>query len=182
MQYASVLAQDREGRLWFRGGASRKLTRVSSVTEAAGVLSRTRRQIYRCLHDGSLISVSKLLGEWLIDFDSVERLRANVPMKRRLPGRFQVFFPEFRVGALNPGKERVLIVSRLLEQGGVADIRWLVHTYGAKGIRQVVSEEGNRLLSRRTLHFWSLLFGVPPRPSRVEKGSDPWDGRHREVA
>lgn len=178
MKYNKILSEDSVGRIWYRSNDNPHFREVFSVTKAAKILKRTRRQVYRYIKAGILKTAGKMLGEWLITQDSANLVQANPLMVQPLPSRFKRFFPEFRIQDINPGKDRITVISRLLEQGDLNDIRWLIKRYGSEELKKVVIHEGNRLLSPRALRQWLLFFGIFKKPNKNKnRFKNPWDSR-----
>ena len=148
-----------EGRLRLSGHGTRS---VCTVSRACRLLRRSRRQVYRYLRSGDLVVVGKLLGEWLVERKSVERLARNPLTVQPVPSHLQPLLPEYRVESLNAGRDRVLIVSRVLELGGLEQVRWALRRYPRQEIARIVRDDGARLLSPRSLKLWSLTFAVQP--------------------
>ena len=63
------------------------------------------------------------------------------------------------------GWERVL-VERVMERGELADMRWLLRTFGRDRLRRFLEERGRRVLPPRELCFWSWACGVPDSVAR----------------
>lgn len=176
MKYAYVLAQDASGGLRLRaGGCSR---RVVTVTQACRLLRRTRRQVYRHIRAGAIEPRGKILGEWVLDADSVGRLAGRPLTAQPLPSRLQAYFPEHEVSRLNAGRDNILVISRILEGGGLGDLRWLFRRYGRAEIRRCVREEGRRLLGPRSLRLWSLLLKVRPDAATAWRADAVWPGEN----
>ncbi len=172
-----ALNQDPEGALWLRKGLAPP-RQVMIVAEACRRLRRTRRQIYRLMKAGRLGPREKLLGEWLLDQRAVENL-ARAPLAAQpLPRGLKPLFPEYDPKALNAGKDKALVITRVLESGGRKDLRWLLKRYPRREIQRTLAEEGNRLLSARSRRLWSLVFKTTPRALPSWRRADPWRGRH----
>ncbi|OGR88122.1 MAG: hypothetical protein A3J74_06750 [Elusimicrobia bacterium RIFCSPHIGHO2_02_FULL_57_9] len=173
MKIDSILAREEGGALWYkrRGDRSR---RACTVSEAVKILGRTRRQVYRYIEDGTLPALDKFLGEWLLDFSSVEQAAARPLSRQPLPEHLGVFFPEYSLLALNAGRDRVLIMARLLDGGGMGAVRWLFNRYKLNELRVFLKQEGKRLLSARSLRWWSLVLNVEPRALPSWRAADPW--------
>ncbi len=167
------MGQDAGGALWLEKGLQPP-RRVVTVTTACQRLHRTRRQVYRLMKAGLLGNPEMLLGEWLLDQATVERLAREPLSAQPLPGRLQPLFPEYAPKALNVGKDRMLIIARVLESGGREDLRWLLKRYPGREIQRVIMEEGSRLLSTRSRKLWSLVFEATPLPLAAWRRADPW--------
>ena len=178
MKYINNLAEDTDGRIWYKGADRTRFEEVSSVLKAAQILKKTRRQIYRYIKTGILRTTGKMLGEWLITQDSINILLSSPLMVQPLPRKTQRYFPEFSIDNLNPGKYRLIVMSRLLEQGDMNDIRWLLKRYGSNEIIRMISQEGERLLSPKALRQWSLFFGISGKLNKSRnRFTNPWDNR-----
>ena len=166
------------GRLWYRSGNNPHFKEVRSVLKAAQILKKTRRQIYRYIKKGILRATGKILGEWLITQESINLLASSPLMVHPLPRKTQRYFPEYRIDELNAGKDRITVISRLLEQGDLNDIRWLLERYGDNEIKKVITQEGVRLLSSKALRQWSLFFNISEKPDkRRNRFKNPWNSR-----
>jgi hypothetical protein len=52
------------------------------------------------------------------------------------------------------------ILARILEFGGIAEVRWALATYGRDRIHRFFREVGHPELSERTRTFWRAVFGA----------------------
>ncbi len=150
-----------ERALWLKPGPGRRARRACTVSEACRLLRRSRRQVYRLMREGVVEARGKFLGEWLLDHASLERLRDRPAQRQRLPRSFQPLFPEYDAATLNPGRDREVVLSRLLEHGGLRGIRWALRRFSAAELGDFLREDGARTLTPRTLGFWSLFLGMP---------------------
>lgn len=150
---------------------------VCTVEVACRTLHRSRRQVYRYLASGDLIPAGKMLGQCLVEQDSVARLSGSPMAIQPVPSRLQRLFPEHDLVRLNVGRDRDLILSRILESGSLADAKWAFQRYGAPAIALFLEAEGARVLSSRSLRFWSLYLGVKPRPAPAWRDTSPWHDR-----
>ena len=50
------------------------------------------------------------------------------------------------------------ILPRVLESGGMAEVRWAIATYGRDRIHRFLRDVGHPELSPRTLTFWRAVF------------------------
>ncbi|MFA6317652.1 MAG: hypothetical protein WC943_09545 [Elusimicrobiota bacterium] len=153
--------EDGAPRLRLSPGPGQAERRVCTSAEAAKLLGRSGRQVYRFIKEQRVASYGKFLGEWLLDLADVERLARRPAKPQRLPSRFQTFFPEHAVADLNPGRDRHLVLSRLMESGGTREIRWLRRRYQPEELASFITEDGARLLSPRPLRFWAGFLGIP---------------------
>ena len=91
--------------------------KVLTVSQTSRLLKRSQRQIYRYIRESRLTSYGKFLGEWLLNKEEVIRMASFPAHPHALPKSFRPLFPEYDLKDLNPGRDRVLVLSRLLEQG-----------------------------------------------------------------
>ncbi len=61
-------------------------------------------------------------------------------------------------GTLDARRHRDYILGRVLERGGIDEVRWAIATYGMKEIHRFLRERGSPELSRRTVEFWRAVF------------------------
>ena len=57
-------------------------------------------------------------------------------------------------------RHRDAIIPRVLEHGGLAEVRWLLGSVGASDIHRFLKEVGHPELSPRTIAFWRAWFGA----------------------
>lgn len=174
----SVLARDRKGDLWWKKSGDPGFRRVYRVRDVCRMIRRGRRQVYRHLEKGDLRSCDRFLDDLLVDADSVARWLAAPTYRQPLPKALERLFPEYDVRDLNAGRHRALVVSRVLEEGTLSDLRWMVRRYGWAGVKKVLEEDGGRLLTLRTLNLWRRVFRSRPlaRSWRL-KNDHPWRER-----
>lgn len=172
MIFEIVLKQKAGGALFLEAGG--RNTEVCTVSEAARLLGRSRRQIYRHIESGLLKPEVKLLGEWLLDAAEVKRTACSPLAVQPLPRKLEPLFPEYGISGLNAGRDKTLIISRVLEQGGAEEIRWLFKRYRRGDLAAFIKEDGARLLSPRSLRLWSLVLGAKPKPVPEWRNSGTW--------
>lgn len=173
MKYDLILTQDSSGNLWLKSGG--RARRVLTVSQAGRKLRRSRRQLYRHISEGTLETGGKILGEWVLDAESVERLADNPLSAQPVPHLLQTLFPEHEVSRLNAGRDKVLILGRVLANGGLSNLRWLLKRYGRAAVRRFLEEDASRLLDSRALRLWSLCFRAQPKsPPSWRRTADPW--------
>ncbi|PIU17967.1 MAG: hypothetical protein COT18_11530 [Elusimicrobia bacterium CG08_land_8_20_14_0_20_59_10] len=182
MKTKLTLMQKTDGSLFLEtAGRTRE---VCAVSRAARILGRTRRQIYRYIETGLLKPEAKLLGEWLLDAAGVENAACSPLAVQPLPKKLGPLFPEHDISKLNAGRDKTLVISRVLENGGLAEIKWAFKRYSRGELSAFVVEEGGRLLGARSLRLWSLVLGVKPKPVPAWRNSGIWpaDGNRERAA
>lgn len=147
---------------------------VLTVEQAGRRLRRSRRQIYRLLATGALGKAEKLLGEWLLDREMVEKLRKDPLQAQPVPSEIYRLFRDFPAGGLNAGRDRILIMTRLLSEGLPAEKGWLLKRYGAAGLRRYLVREGKKALNPEIHRHWKDNLAVKAgRGSRRPPPSPP---------
>ena len=169
-----ILTKDKNNALWFKLTEHTKPRRVCTVKEACAVLKRTRRQVYRQINNGTIESAGKMLDEWLLDLESVQRLAHHPLSPQPIPKRLQSLLPEYDISKLNAGKDKIILISRILENGNKEDLRWLMRRYLSVELTAFLQDDGARLLSPRALRLWSLYFQVKIHPMPSWRSPNPW--------
>lgn len=92
-------------------------------------------------------------------------------------------FWDFRPECLRLGRDRDLIIGRVLSEGNWEQIQWLRRELGDSPLRCWLLKSKGRILSRRQLCFWGLIFDLPSKEIE-ECLNDPrrriWDEKERE--
>ena len=71
-----------------------------------------------------------------------------------VPQQHRWVFWDVDAERLDPVVGADYILPRVLEFGGIAEVRWAIATYGKEGIHRFLREVGHPELSARTLGFW----------------------------
>lgn len=71
------------------------------------------------------------------------------------------------------------IIPRVLERGGIAEVRWLIATYGMGGIHRFLRDVGHPELSARTIGFWRAALKAEDEawassPAWRKSSAAPW--------
>jgi hypothetical protein len=157
------LTQQSDGTLLLSAGGPPE--KVYTVAQAVRRLKRSRRQVYRGVKAGLLPARAKLLGELLLEAAAVDRAAAAPSGVQPLPASLAPLFPEYDLPSLDAGRDKVLVLGRVLQAGGRAAAAWAFNRYGRRELATFVEAEGSRLLEPRPLAFWSLVLGVKARPA-----------------
>jgi hypothetical protein len=88
-----------------------------------------------------------------------------------LPAGARRLFPHYAEEDLDPGRAPSLLLSRLLEDGGAADLAWLLETFPEPEVAAWLARHG-RQLSRRSRAFWGAVLGVEAGPASRENPPD----------
>lgn len=81
--------------------------------------------------------------------------------------------------AIDVARDRRYLMSRVLEHGRLADVRWLVELYGLPAIRDFFESGGHPEITGPTLSLWRAAFNAqggawPSQPSWRTNSSAPW--------
>jgi hypothetical protein len=99
----------------------------------------------------------------------------------QLPSELHWLFWESAVDALEVERDANYLIPRILEFGRLADVSWVLRTYGKERIHAFLRDVGHPELSPRTLAFWRAFFSAEgeswasPPPWRTTS-SAPWPG------
>ena len=166
MKYIFMVAED--GTVLFQeGGAGPEppvnARKVMAAGEVARFLRRSHRHLYRLIRRGWLRPVATFAHQHFFDAEEVRSLRRQKPAGRMasLPRRLASLFPEYEGRSLHPQRDADLILSRILERGDPAALRWARLHFPVWRHKQFLRGPGRRLLSPRALRFWSWLQRVP---------------------
>ncbi len=155
--------------VWVRdegGAVLRQSDSAVTSARAARILGKSRRHVYRYVERGMLNPLGKFLDEWLFDAGQVARFRktlaaGRIPLRRYvIPSRFRTFFPDYRLGEMNPWTNAPLIITRILDTGTRAEWKWIFRHYPRSVVRAVIREHGRRIMSERSHHFWAWMLGL----------------------
>ena len=72
----------------------------------------------------------------------------------KIPKRHHWVFWDVDPKKLDTAGAAHYLLPRILEFGGIAEVRWAIKTYGMEGIHRFLREVGHSELSDRTLGFW----------------------------
>ena len=97
----------------------------------------------------------------------------------KVPARLRWVFWDVDASRLETSRSADYIIPRILEHGGIAEVRWLIATYGMDRIHRFLQDVGHPELSARTLGFWRAVlkaedevWASPPAWRRSSGG--PW--------
>lgn len=79
---------------------------------------------------------------------------------------------------LDDERDATTILARVLEHGGLEDVRWAVRRYGLERIRAFFAEGAHPEISRRTWCFWRAALRARedawPEPRSRASSDAPW--------
>ena len=76
----------------------------------------------------------------------------------KVPQRHLWVFWDVDARSLDTTRSADYILPRVLEFGGIAEVRWLIATYGMERIHRFLRDVGHPELSDRTIGFWRAAF------------------------
>ena len=85
-----------------------------------------------------------------------------------IPRKVRWVFWDVAPGALDLDRHRDYILGRVLEKGGIEEVRWVIAAYGMSEIHRFLRDRGSPELSRRTTQFWRAVLRA-----ENEKWADP---------
>jgi hypothetical protein len=97
----------------------------------------------------------------------------------KVPLEHHWVFWEIDPGELDVDRDRDYIMPRVLEHGGIAQVRWLIDAVGIEEIHRFLRDVGHPEIGERTRHFWRAFFKAETEewanPSSWRKTSGgPW--------
>ncbi len=94
-----------------------------------------------------------------------------------IPVEMRWLFWDVDPGGLDAGRDEVFVLPRVLEFGGMAEVRWAVRSYGLDRIHVFLRDVGHPELSDRTIAFWRKVL-----EAEGEKWASPPDWRRSSSA
>jgi hypothetical protein len=91
----------------------------------------------------------------------------------KIPKRFRWVFWDVNASSAD------YIIPRVLEFGGIDEVRWVIATYGMAGIHRFLRDVSHPELSERTLRFWRAALKAKDErwaspPAFRKSSSAPW--------
>jgi hypothetical protein len=99
----------------------------------------------------------------------------------KVPAPHRWVFWDVDAARLDTARSADHIIPRILEFGGIAEVRWLLATYGMRGIHRFLRDVGHTELSERTLCFWRAALHAEDEvwaspPAWRKSSAAPWIG------
>jgi hypothetical protein len=76
-----------------------------------------------------------------------------------LPSFLKRCFWDVEFKDLDVEKDSKFIIERVIEEGDIKSVRWLLKKYHLRTIRGLVKK--SRGLSKKTANFWAVYFNIP---------------------
>ncbi len=93
-------------------------------------------------------------------------------MAKDLPTSLKPFFWDVDFDTFSLGDFSHFIISRLMEHGDEAALRFLLQTYAAEELLETLKV--SRSISRRSRKFWALLLGAKEESCTVKRYPTPF--------
>ena len=77
-----------------------------------------------------------------------------------LPDFLVPLFWDYPPGSIDSETQAFVVLERVLEYGSLEAARWALATYGPGRLEEFLRRRGVRVLSRKTLSFWTVLLGL----------------------
>jgi len=77
-----------------------------------------------------------------------------------LPDFLFPLFWDYPSESIDAEMHAFVVLERVLEYGSLEAVRWVLATYGPERLKDFLRRRGVRVLSRKTLSFWTLLLGL----------------------
>lgn len=97
----------------------------------------------------------------------------DVSAAERIPQSVRWLFWDVDPEALRLGPDASYILPRILEFGGLAEVRWAMQQYGLDGIHAFLRDVGHPELTPRTLEFWRIVLHAEGETWRERRASRP---------
>ncbi len=97
----------------------------------------------------------------------------------KVPAPLRWVFWDVDAARLDTSRSADYIIPRVLERGGITEVRWLIATYGMRGIHRYLRDIGHPELSDRTLCFWRAALNAEDEewaspPAWRKSSAAPW--------
>jgi hypothetical protein len=96
-----------------------------------------------------------------------------------VPAELHWLFWELDPARIDLAADSGYVMARVLEHGGLAEVRWLLARYGREAIHAFLRDVGHSELSDRTIAFWRAAFAAKDEtwaspPAWRKSSSVPW--------
>jgi len=82
--------------------------------------------------------------------------------RQQIPGFLQPFLWSYDLSRLDLDRHKDIIIKNILDFGTVQATDWLKEKYTSKEIRETIRNSYSSDWSKKSLNFWSLIYGVTP--------------------
>jgi hypothetical protein len=86
--------------------------------------------------------------------------------KKKIPDFVKVFLWSYDVSQMDIKDDKNIIIKNVLDFGTKKATDWLKKTYSEKEIKEVIQNSVKSSWSKKSINFWSHIYGVFPKESR----------------
>ena len=79
----------------------------------------------------------------------------------KIPQAVRALLWEYRTEEELGREQEDVVLERVMQRGGWAEMRWLTRTFDRRRLRDFLARRGHRVLAPRELRYWSFIAGVP---------------------
>ena len=76
-----------------------------------------------------------------------------------MPQFLERYFWDVDFYSLDLQKDAYFIIERILEEGDIKAIKWMLRTFSPKTIKKVL--QTSKKLSKKSANFWAIIFNLP---------------------
>ena len=81
-----------------------------------------------------------------------------------LPKFLQPYLASYDLSQMDPKKDKITIITQILNFGDKKAIKWLFRTYKISAIRSVLKKPRRGLWLRKSINYWTKIRNVTPDP------------------
>lgn len=96
----------------------------------------------------------------------------SLKTSKHIPESLKPFFWDVDFEILSLGDFSHFVISRLMEHGDEASLRFLMHTYTAEELQETL--KASRSISKRSRNFWALLLDMKEESCTVKRYPSPF--------
>lgn len=84
----------------------------------------------------------------------------------KLPLFLKPFLWSYDFSNLDKTKNQKNIIKNILDYGTLSAIAWMKNNYSENEIKKVIRESTKTEWSKKSINFWSHIYGISPKKSR----------------
>ena len=82
-------------------------------------------------------------------------------MKNNIPNSVRATLWSYDVDSMNTDRDKVLIITQVLNYGTMDAVEWLNNTYKRSDITECIHSPLPGMWNKKSLNLWSLIFAHP---------------------
>lgn len=79
-------------------------------------------------------------------------------MPKKLPSNFKKYFWDTDFSTIDPDKNKIYIIKRILDRGNAFSVKWIIENYQQSDLIETITK--TRDMSKKTGNFWADYFGI----------------------